>query len=251
MEHVKKMVLVPAESADRLHQKSVNPTPSDVMHSLDREMSAILKNKEHDAREKWHQYQQTLQRYMHFANESRKPISYQITEEVIPATIPPVDGDGEGERRVDHDHVRDMLLSSMPTSMKNSARTLYDHLAKRGEKSINWNDKGVVILNGSPLPNSNIVDLVDCMVRPRKTFNPPGVEQFASALADLNLPTSFIANTRYRNFILKRKVEETTPGKDAATTPVTTGSPSIRKKRFASSSTPRRPPKTWRLWLPS
>ena len=47
---------------------------------------------------------------------------------------------------------------------------------------ITWNDNGQLILDGSTIPNCNIVDLVNDIMRKRKGFNPEHSNTFAKAL---------------------------------------------------------------------
>ena len=55
--------------------------------------------------------------------------------------------------------------------MQNRAKLLIQKL-KDHSNVISWNDNGQLVLEGSVVPNSNIVDLVNDVMRKRKGFNP-------------------------------------------------------------------------------
>ena len=59
---------------------------------------------------------------------------------------------------------------------------------------ISWNDHGQLVLDGSTIPNSNIVDLVNDVMQKRKCFNPEHSSTFAKALAKINVPEDYVRN---------------------------------------------------------
>ena len=80
LQHCKKLVLIPAESAGRLHEKPAGRTSGDVISDLDSDIGSILARKDAAAEEKWRLYDQALQRYMHFVKEQRRPITLMASE---------------------------------------------------------------------------------------------------------------------------------------------------------------------------
>ena len=50
------------------------------------------------------------------------------------------------------------------------------------------------VLEGSIVPNSNVVDLVNDVMRKRKGFNPEHSSTFAKALAKINVPEDYVRN---------------------------------------------------------
>jgi len=71
MEHAKKMIVVPQELIARLNNGGGEKTGGS-SDSLDTEMHRILNDKRLDDNDKWKQYQQVLQRHLHFsANKTR------------------------------------------------------------------------------------------------------------------------------------------------------------------------------------
>ena len=87
----------------------------------------------------------------------------------------------------------EMIVRSIPKSMKKRAEALLAHLKER-EDVITWDDMGQVLLNGVLIPKSNITDLVSDAMRPRKNFNPVGVHEFYKVLKDINIPKDIVRN---------------------------------------------------------
>jgi hypothetical protein len=193
MKHTMKMVLVPHESVARLQEKPTAPTPQSQMSSLDSEMDQIMRKKYVDDSEKWKQYSETLQRYLHFAGENRKPISIELE--------PPEDK----QDTVKNDNaLRDQLGSVMPKTYKAAGLKIYDYLSS-DTSPVRWDSTGTVSISGAPLPSSNIIDLISDLTRSRKNFEPYGVEKFVQALAQMNIPLALVANERRRTTILRFK----------------------------------------------
>ena len=87
----------------------------------------------------------------------------------------------------------EMIVRSIPKSMKSRAEALLAHLKER-EDIITWDDMGQVLLNGVLIPRSNITDLVSDAMRPRKNFNPVGVHEFYKVLKEINIPKDIVRN---------------------------------------------------------
>ena len=89
----------------------------------------------------------------------------------------------------------EMIVRSIPKSMKKRAEALLAHLKER-EDVITWDDMGQVLVDGVLIPRSNITDLVSDAMRPRKNFNPIGVREFYSVLNKINVPKDLVRNER-------------------------------------------------------
>ena len=63
------------------------------------------------------------------------------------------------------------IIDSVPKTMQNRAKLLVQKLNDHSD-IISWNNNGQLVLEGSIVPNSNIVDLVNDVMRKRKGFNP-------------------------------------------------------------------------------
>jgi hypothetical protein len=66
---------------------------------------------------------------------------------------------------------------------------------------IHWDERGVVAIGGNIIPGSNIVDLLNDVLRDRRSSAPIGWEQFARLLAFLNVPREFIHNSQRWDYI--------------------------------------------------
>ena len=98
-------------------------------------------------------------------------------------------GEDEGSMSVE------MIVRSIPKSMKKRAEALLAHLKER-EDVITWDDMGQVLVDGVLIPRSNITDLVSDAMRSRKNFNPIGVHEFYSVLNKINVPKDLVRNER-------------------------------------------------------
>ena len=75
--------------------------------------------------------------------------------------------------------------------MQNHAKLLIQKL-KDDSDVISWNDNGQLVLEGSIVPNSNIVDLVNDVMRKRKGFNPEHSNTFAKAITKMYVPEDYL-----------------------------------------------------------
>ena len=85
------------------------------------------------------------------------------------------------------------IIDSVPKTMQNRAKLLIQKLKDHSDV-ISWNDNGQLVLEGTIVPNSNIVDLVNDVMRKRKGFNPEHSNTFAKALAKINVPEDYLRN---------------------------------------------------------
>ena len=86
------------------------------------------------------------------------------------------------------------IIDSVPKTMQNRAKLLIQKLKDHSDV-IRMNDNGQLVLEGSIVPNSNIVDLVNDVMRKRKGFNPEHSNTFAKALAKINVPEDYLRNS--------------------------------------------------------
>jgi len=189
MNHTKKMILVPHDSVARLHDTPTS-SPQTQMSSLDTEMSYIMRKQYADDSEKWKKYNEVLQRYLFFANESRKPLEISLS-------VP------EGKKQTESS-LRQQVMSVVPKTYKAQALRIFDYLSQHGS-TVTWDSTGAVTLNGAPVPHSNILELISDLTRFRRHFEPIGVTTFTQALAQMNIPLDLIGNDRRRAAILQAK----------------------------------------------
>ncbi|KAK3924464.1 50S ribosomal protein L5 [Frankliniella fusca] len=151
------MILVPHESVAKLNDPTPPPTETQ-LSSLDSEMERILRKKYADDSLKWKLYNAALQRYLHFKNESKKPVRISVEDFSL---------DDTGDTAL----IRQQLVAAMPKTYKAAALRLYDYLSTTGSR-VTWDSSGLVSLEGTPVTNSNIIDLISDLTRSRKNFEP-------------------------------------------------------------------------------
>ncbi|XP_054259379.1 probable basic-leucine zipper transcription factor D [Macrosteles quadrilineatus] len=216
MEYAKKMVVVPQELIERLRnsgdnnnnnnnnnknnnndniKSSSNRFGDDRGNSIDNEMHRILTDKTLSDYEKWKQYQQVLQRFLHFASVNRQPISIPIIEtstsssssaasllQAASASSPPP---GTVEEIVD----------TFSKTYKPDVRNLLRFIVREGSV-INWDKDFAVYVRNEKIPDSNIVDILHCIVRVRMVdYMPAGWYEVMNALRDMNVPKEYINNS--------------------------------------------------------
>ena len=82
------------------------------------------------------------------------------------------------------------IVDSVPKTMPHRAKLLIQKL--KDHSDISLNDNGQLVLEGSMVPNSNIVDSVNDVMRKRKAFNPKHSNKFAKALTRINVPEGYV-----------------------------------------------------------
>lgn len=92
------------------------------------------------------------------------------------------------------------ILETVPKKFKGQAEGLLRWIRKTPE-AVQWDDKGVVSLEGQPLDGTSISDLINDSLRKRKGFQPQGRDAFTKVLATLNTPDDFIRNEDRRQLM--------------------------------------------------
>ena len=133
----------------------------------------------------------------------------------------------EGAVRAPSNGIEADVVNTVPKTMQAKARRLMKHL----KRDIAWTARGELIHEGMPVAGSNLVDLVNDMLRKRKT-DPTGWQQFSRQLRAINLLLELVGNITRRAYI-RQATTTATPSRRttvpaAATTPrVGTGSARI------------------------
>lgn len=208
MENAKKMIIVSPDVLQRIQntQLSLSPISSssqssssvgkvagDTVSELDREMTRLLNNKSLGDQDKWEQYQQVLQRYLHFATQKRKPIQ-----------LPVVEMDVNDDRQTNSVLGNEQIVETFTKNYKKDARNFLKFLD--GKKDlISWDDDGVVYIHREKIPHSNIIDLLHDVIRVRKSIQPPGWEQLLQILKEINIPNEFVTNPLGRDYLMRLK----------------------------------------------
>lgn len=218
MENAKKMLLIEPEMLEKLKKDNAN-TSVDNLSNLDNEMRKVLNTKLED-REKWSLYLQILQRYLYFIDKDRKPVEIPIINIKKPENIKEdikLEQETENKDNSTKAHVENIndslnnrsnidyytksyLLQLLPKTYKAKGELLIDLLLKNKD-TIYWNDQGTVFINNKELHKSNIVDLLNDVIRPLKHSSPRGWVEFSSILKELKVPVTYIGNPKRATFI--------------------------------------------------
>ena len=233
------------------------------MVRLDNQMETILQDKTRPEDERAKDLSQFLNRYLTMYDKTK-------TTPLHPALEQAMTENAENKERdagiVNEDgniaRIEEEIIDSVPASFKTRARNLMKKLKSHPNK-IAWDDHSQLIINGTTVPGSNMVDLVNDVLRPRKNFTPKGHEAFVQGLAEINTPEDFIRNEARRKLLLEyrdnpvgkspvaRGEEEETPAvRPFFPSPPNSGTPSTRKRRRLPLLTPgNHPPITTQGWI--
>lgn len=171
---MKKAILVPSDF--NLQRKPVD----EPLGNLDAEMLRTLQSQNLSPDVKIRQYNQILQRYMSLKADRDKPYSLEITS-AEPSTA-----------------LDETVLKGLPPTKIEMGRMLLDFIDKQDNIIVEKNKE--VTINGTRIPNSNIIDLVHDLVRDRKTHLPAiGSNRFLDALRIANIPLEYIGNKKRVN----------------------------------------------------
>ncbi|CAK1546863.1 unnamed protein product [Leptosia nina] len=249
MEHAKRMVLIEPHLIEKINSCNTSDNPTS---RLDAEMKKILSSKLDD-RKKCILYLQVLQRYLHFNEENRRPIEVPVifqNDNITKADIKDETQDPAPVLQIPEKETQDtaptkypiynqsQILSLIPKSYCKKGESILNILSLSKNK-VNWNeDNGLVMIDGKTIPGSNIVDLINDLLRPLKNNNPIGWEDFATALKDLKIPLTYLGNAQRIDFIknLTLKDLDELSTDEEYSTPTTT---KISRKKFS-----------WEKWNP-
>ena len=112
----------------------------------------------------------------------------------------------DSEEKREDSLTSEMIVRGIPKTMKTRAQALLAHL-KEKEGAISWDSSGQVTLNGVFIPKSNISDLISDAMRPRKHFNPIGVQEFYNMLNEINIPKDLVRNEKRWSEVRQQKVK--------------------------------------------
>ena len=100
------------------------------------------------------------------------------------------------------------IIHSVPKTMQNRAKLLIQKLKDHSDV-ISWNDNGELVLDGSIIPNSNIVHLVNDVMQKIKGFNPEHSSTCAKAFAKINVQEDYVRNRdRIRSICWYRRLQD-------------------------------------------
>ena len=169
---------------------------------LDSQMKSILDSSQ-SVDEKVRAYNQVLQIFLTQQKKHNAPLVETPSQRKENDTV------GEELR----DAVINDVMDSVPKTFTNKAQLLVRHLTKN--PGVDWNHKGEIMLNGRLIHGSNLADLVNDVLRNRKTVDgPTGWEEFSSHLEEMNIPQELIGNKDRLSFMKDLKLP---PGEPYAT----------------------------------
>ena len=155
-----------------------------------------------------------IERYYQLVNNYRNLNAKRFQPTVPPAGKPPLATVS-----------RQTILEKIPITKRPAAQKLIQHIEQQENLGVGIDNR--LYIDGVPIPNSNILDIIDNLSRDRKTVTAPGAKELLQAA--VNLPNSAIGNRQLR--------KTTTPQQQ---------SPSVATRLFSS-----RPVSSSRLGTPS
>ena len=195
---MKKMAIVPVRLLEEMNRwkneqrPRLPPSPQVAQtSSLQKEMNSVLENEQISESEKAQRYGQALHQFQVSHKKAIGPVEEygeQSTEEPKPITM------------------KDQIMDSVPHTMRRKATLLLNMI--KDHPNLRWDEHGVLEYEGKPIPGSNIIDLVNDVLRQRKGSNPRGWEQFSRGLKEVNVPQEVVGNKHRWNWIHKYDDEE-------------------------------------------
>ena len=253
------MVLVPEEVMNLIQQRTDLQTSPLLksMSALNQQMSQTLAdpNVPDDLKLKTHE-----QQFQRFLNLQQQRESYVPTVKIQSDTTStqgtqqtPQESQPQQQEQKEVQSVSDSeIVKTVPKRFQSQAEGLLQWI-KKSPQTIQWDDKGVVSLGGKPIPGSSITDLVNDVLRSRRTFAPTGRDDFTRALAQLNTPEDFIRNEDRRKLMTLFKTGNPPPLSTPTGPSLVPTPPSRPRKRPMSPSLQRRrvnvPPQRGLQWI--
>lgn len=198
------------ESLLPLIDQPPSTTRSRAMSSLDSDMKNVLERSDLSDHDKAVSYNQLLGRYNALeAARAAQPVRVSVVSESTPAA------EATTTAAPPSDAIEREIVDSVPKTLKAKAGRLIAKM--KSDPLCRWNDRGEFVYDGRTVKGSNMVDLVNDLMRTRKKMAPPvGWQTFGERMRGLNVPMEFVGNPRYRKAMQQSKrVEETasTPAK--------------------------------------
>ena len=156
-----------------------------VMDTLDKKMQTILDSENIPTDQRLKLYDQSLYIYLNVFDDYRpKPeVSTPTPESESP------------------DPIESEILDSVPKTTRGKAELLL--IKMKTNRDITWNEKGELKYKDKIVHVSNIVDLVNDVLRKRNYFNPEGWETFGEALREGNVPQDLIGHSDRWRYIIQ------------------------------------------------
>ena len=173
------MALVPFEMVNKMNDLSALKVPNEaqVVKNMN-EMTNVLADDSLTDNQKMNRFNKELNDYTVFAEK--------VVSEKMPVQPP---------QQQQHEERNEDMFNAIPKSFQNNANVLMREL-KKYPNIIQWNPVNhEVMVKGTALRGSNIIDLISHVMRSRKTAKVPiHGDTFLKTLADLNVPEEIIKN---------------------------------------------------------
>ena len=187
-----------------IDQRQTTPLPDPMSRSLtelDSQMRDILERQDLAEQHKAHLYHQTLQRYLtRFYQIKGRPLGR--------VDVTPPQDTSIADASAETSDVEKNVLDSVPTTLKKKAEQLLHHLKQNSD--LGWNERGEITRQGQTIENSNLIDLVNDVLRHRKqTKQPTGWDTFATALNQSNVAKELIGHPdRWQAIQLQKSADQ-------------------------------------------
>ena len=221
MKFTKRMVLVPEEFMKMLeHKEALMTTPeTKKMIRLEKQMDGILGDTSESEDKKVSQHNQNLQQFLDVNEKKRDFIPtvkiYQENPsppEVLASASSSSSSDNQVQTNPTDEKQSSLseneILESIPKSSRSLAQSMINRL-KANRDQLTWNNKGEMVVDGTPVSGSNIIDLINDQLKSRKTFNPTGWKTFTESLDKINMPKYLMRNEKRRNYLSLLNNQET------------------------------------------
>lgn len=203
MEYSKKMKLIEPASKESHMVHAPRPIIDEVAR-LDQAKANLLEDDTLSDTDKMATFNQLLQRYLLFqdrrvrARQRRMRTNWSDDDD---------DGDGANVTDIEED-----VMESVQPRTREKARTIM-HLIKANPHIINWNRHREFVHNGTVVPGSNIVELVEGLMQPHRKYKPIGFEPFTEAMLEINIPRKYIGNVSRATHPMERRSRRNMKGK--------------------------------------
>ena len=199
------MILVDPRVLESTSRPPVSDATAHSLREMDQQMRDALENPEANLEDKANMYHQILQKYLkRFDQFKEKPLG-TIT---VGNTTPTPHKTSEVQRSETTvadaaspllENVEKDVIQSVPKTMKNKAERLLQRI--QNHPDLTWNPRGEIVWQGQVIKNSNLVDLVNDVLRKRQSVQPAGWETFATALKEVNIPQDLVGNPERWRFM--------------------------------------------------
>jgi len=152
-------------------------------------MQEILDRRDLQEREKVTLYNQVLSCYNDLADKRREEPVRVVIAKQPGADDMEVKNEANAVQKQEMSVEKD-IVDSVPKTMKKKAQRLLKKM--KSVSGVDWNDRGELVYKNTTVAGSNMVDLVNDVLRKRKAFEPQGWQTFARVLKDANIPMDLI-----------------------------------------------------------